>query len=163
MKPTARCAQGLRLTKRSFSRDDRLARDGARMHTGSNSRSLMVSSPPPPVSPIVIVSCCPRLGDKFEAPLERDEAEFGPSGVAATPLSGSGSAGGGGIRNADDGAGRSSQSQRGKNRREHGKRGGRTYARTRPTLSGRRTWRKSRRLSCRGADGGRGWINASHP
>jgi hypothetical protein len=47
VKPTARCAQGLRLTKRSFSRDDRLARDGARMHTGSNSRSLMVSSPPP--------------------------------------------------------------------------------------------------------------------
>ncbi len=47
VKPTARCAQGLRLTKRSFSRDDRLARDGARMHTGSNSRSSMVSSPPP--------------------------------------------------------------------------------------------------------------------
>jgi hypothetical protein len=48
VKPTAHCAQGLRLTKRSFSRDDRLAQDGARMHTGSNSRSLMVVSSPPP-------------------------------------------------------------------------------------------------------------------
>ena len=47
MKHTAHCAQGLRLTKRSFFRDDRLARDGARMHTVSNSRSLMVPLPPP--------------------------------------------------------------------------------------------------------------------
>jgi hypothetical protein len=43
-----------------------------------------------------------------EAPLERDKAEFGALGVAAFPQSGSGSAGGGGSRNGDDGAGRSS-------------------------------------------------------
>jgi hypothetical protein len=49
-----------------------------------------------------------RVGDEFEAPLKRAEAEFGPSGVAAYPPSGSGSSGGGGSRNADDGAGRSS-------------------------------------------------------
>jgi hypothetical protein len=42
------------------------------------------------------------------APLERDEAEFGALGVAAFPQSGSGSAGGGGSRNGDDGAGPSS-------------------------------------------------------
>ncbi len=34
------------------------------------------------------------VGDEFESPLERDLAEFDPSGVAASPLSGSGSAGG---------------------------------------------------------------------
>ena len=28
------------------------------------------------------------VGDKFKAPLERDEAEFGPSGVAASPPDG---------------------------------------------------------------------------
>jgi hypothetical protein len=56
-----------------------------------------------------------RVGDKFKAPLKQDEAEFGPSGVAASPPSGSGSAGGGGIRNANDGAGQSSQSRWGKN------------------------------------------------
>jgi hypothetical protein len=37
VKLTARGAQGRRSRKRSFSRDDRLARDGARMHTGSMS------------------------------------------------------------------------------------------------------------------------------
>ncbi len=47
VKPTACCAQGLRLTKQSFSRDDQLARDGTRMHTGSNSRWSIMSSPPP--------------------------------------------------------------------------------------------------------------------
>ncbi len=70
------------------------------------------------------------VGDKFESPLERDLAEFDPSGVAASPPSGSESAGGGGSRNAGDGTGRSSRS-RGKNRRGHRRRGGRTYARTR--------------------------------
>ncbi len=50
------------------------------------------------------------VGDEFEAPLKMAEAEFGPSGVAASPPSGSGSSGGGGSRNADDGAGRSSRS-----------------------------------------------------
>jgi hypothetical protein len=48
VKITARGAQERRPRKRSFSRDDRLARDGARMHTGSNSLSAMQSSPPPP-------------------------------------------------------------------------------------------------------------------
>jgi hypothetical protein len=66
------------------------------------------------------------VGDEFEAPLERGEAEFGSSGVAASPPLGSGSAGGGGSRNANDGAGRSSRSRRGKNRRGHRRRGGRT-------------------------------------
>ena len=47
MKLTARGAQGRRPRKRSFSRDDRLTRDGARMHTGSNSLSSMLLSPPP--------------------------------------------------------------------------------------------------------------------
>jgi hypothetical protein len=37
------------------------------------------------------------VGDKFEAPLKRDEAEFHPSGVTASPPLGSGSAGGGGV------------------------------------------------------------------
>jgi hypothetical protein len=45
------------------------------------------------------------VGDKFEAPLERDEAEFGPSGVLASPPLGSGLAGGRGSQNADNGAG----------------------------------------------------------
>ncbi len=35
------------------------------------------------------------VGDKFEAPLQRDEAEFGPLGVPASPKMGSGLAGGG--------------------------------------------------------------------
>jgi hypothetical protein len=56
------------------------------------------------------------VGDKFEAPLERDEAEFGSSGVVASPPTGSGSAGGGGSPNANDGAGQSSRSRRGKSR-----------------------------------------------
>jgi hypothetical protein len=48
VKLTARGAQGRRPRKRSFSRDDRLARDGACMHTGSsNSLSSMLLSPPP--------------------------------------------------------------------------------------------------------------------
>ncbi len=38
------------------------------------------------------------VGDMFESPLERDLAEFDPSGVAASPPLGSGSAGGGGVR-----------------------------------------------------------------
>jgi hypothetical protein len=50
------------------------------------------------------------VGDEFEAPLKRAEAEFGPSGVAASPSLVSGSSGGGGSWNADNGAGRSSQS-----------------------------------------------------
>ncbi len=45
------------------------------------------------------------VGDKFEAPLERDEAEFGSLRVAKSPLLGLGSAGGEGSRNANDGAG----------------------------------------------------------
>ncbi len=48
-----------------------------------------------------------RVGDKFEAPLERDEAEFGSLGVMASPPKGSGSAGGGGSPNANDGSGHS--------------------------------------------------------
>ncbi len=71
------------------------------------------------------------VGDKFETPLVRDEMEFGPSGVAASPPSGPGLPGGGGSRNADDGSGKSSQFRRGKNRRGNRRRGGRTYARTR--------------------------------
>jgi hypothetical protein len=43
-----------------------------------------------------------------EAPLKRDKAEFGALGVVAFPQLGSGSAGGGGSRNGDDRAGRSS-------------------------------------------------------
>jgi hypothetical protein len=50
------------------------------------------------------------VGDKFKDPLKRDEVEFGLSGVAESPPSGSGSAGGGGSRNADDRAERSLQS-----------------------------------------------------
>jgi hypothetical protein len=55
-----------------------------------------------------------EVGDEFEAPLKRYEAEFGLLGVTATPLLGSESAGGGGSWNANDRAGRSSQSQWGK-------------------------------------------------
>ncbi len=50
------------------------------------------------------------VGDEFDSLLERDLEEFNTSEVAASPPSGSGSAGGGGGWNADDGAGRSSQS-----------------------------------------------------
>jgi hypothetical protein len=45
------------------------------------------------------------VGDGFEAPLERDEAKFGSYGVTASPPSGLESAGGGGSRNANNGAG----------------------------------------------------------
>jgi hypothetical protein len=54
--------------------------------------------------------------ERSKALLERDEAEFGPSGVAASPpsVSGSGSARDGGSWNANNEAGRSLQSQWGK-------------------------------------------------
>ncbi len=39
-----------------------------------------------------------RVGDKFEPPLEREKAEFGPSGVLASPPLGSVLARGGGVR-----------------------------------------------------------------
>ena len=48
-----------------------------------------------------------RVGDEFEAPLERGEAEFGSLGVAASAQLGSGLAGGEGSQNVNDGAGRS--------------------------------------------------------
>jgi hypothetical protein len=48
--------------------------------------------------------------DKFEPPLKRDKAEFGPSGVVTSPLLGSGLARGGGSWNANNGAGQSLQS-----------------------------------------------------
>ncbi len=51
-----------------------------------------------------------RVRDKFEAPLKRAEAEFGPSGVVASPPLGSRSSGGGWSRNANNGAGQSLQS-----------------------------------------------------
>jgi hypothetical protein len=54
------------------------------------------------------------VGDKFKAPLKRDEVEFGSSGIVASPPMGSGSTGGGGSPNANNGARRSSQSQQGK-------------------------------------------------
>jgi hypothetical protein len=42
------------------------------------------------------------VGDKFEALLKKAEAELSPLGVAASPLSGSGSSGGEGSWNAND-------------------------------------------------------------
>jgi hypothetical protein len=45
------------------------------------------------------------VGDKFEPLLKRGKAEFGSSGVVASPPLGSGLAGGGGSWNANDGAG----------------------------------------------------------
>jgi hypothetical protein len=51
-----------------------------------------------------------RVRDEFESPLERDLVEFNPLGVAASPSLGSGLAGGGRSRNANDRAGRSLQS-----------------------------------------------------
>jgi hypothetical protein len=53
-----------------------------------------------------------EVWEKFKALLERDEAEFGPSGVAASPplALGSGSAGDGESWNANNGAGQSLQS-----------------------------------------------------
>jgi hypothetical protein len=59
IKPTARGAQGLRPTKQLFSKDDRLARDGAQMHTSSTTRSSMPSLPPPPAATAVIDRCMP--------------------------------------------------------------------------------------------------------
>jgi hypothetical protein len=70
------------------------------------------------------------VGNKFEAPLERDKTEFCPSGVAASPSLGSGSPRGGGSQNANNGAGVSSQFQCGKNRRGiEGGEDGHTHAR----------------------------------
>jgi hypothetical protein len=64
------------------------------------------------------------VGDKFKAPVERGEAEFGSLRVTVSPLLGSGLVGGGGSQNANNGDRRSLQSQREKNQRGHRRRGG---------------------------------------
>ncbi len=60
MKLTAHGAQGRRPTKRSFSRDDRLARDGTRC----------CRHPPPPVSPIMILFILTQYGGEQEVRLK---------------------------------------------------------------------------------------------
>jgi hypothetical protein len=49
-----------------------------------------------------------RVGHKFEAPLEKNKAEFFPLGVVVSSPLGSGLVGGGGSQNANDRAGQSS-------------------------------------------------------
>jgi hypothetical protein len=51
-----------------------------------------------------------EVGDEFEAPLKTDEAKFGPTEVAVSPLLGSGLARGWGSWNTNNRAGRSSRS-----------------------------------------------------
>ncbi len=102
------------------------------------------------------------VGDKFEAPHERDEAEFSPLRVTASPPSGSRLARGGGSPNTDNGARQSSWSQRGGKSKRAWKEGS-TNKCKHTTSSGHRTWRISHCLCCRGGNGGRGWINTGCP